>query len=79
MSTGERNTQTTRIFKLKGASNYRPWSIVMKSLLRSKDWWKIVSGEENGPEPPTKPSSSDPSTATSEDEDDPQFVKSLSD
>ena len=62
MTTEERNTQTTLIFKLKGASNYRPWSIVMKLLLRSKDWWKIVNGEEEEPEPPTKSSSSDPST-----------------
>lgn len=62
----------------------------MKSLLRSKDWWKIVNGEEKEPEPPTKSSSSDPSTAASssketgttsveKDEDDPKFVKSLGD
>ena len=62
----------------------------MKSLLRSKDWWKIVNGEEEEPEPPTKSSSSDPSTSASssketsatsaeKDEDDPKFVKSLGD
>ena len=62
----------------------------MKSLLRSKDWWKIVNGEEKEPEPPTKSSSSDPSilasssketgiTSDEKDEDDPKFVKSLAD
>ena len=62
----------------------------MKSLLRSKDWWKIVNGEEKEPEPPTKSSSSDPSTSASssketstisaeKDEEDPKFIKSLAD
>lgn len=36
----------------------------MKSLLRSKDWWKTVNGEEKS-EPITKSSSSDPIIATS--------------
>ena len=45
MTTKEGNTQTTRIFKLKGARNYWQWNIVMKLLLRSKDWWTIVNGE----------------------------------
>ena len=60
----------------------------MKSLLRSKDWWKTVNGEEKEPEALTKSSSSNPSTSASslketctaaaeKDEDDPTFVKSL--
>ncbi len=65
MSTEEQNTQTTQIFKLKSESNYRLWSIVINLLLKSKDWLKIVNGEEKKSKLPPKPNSSDPSTLAS--------------
>ncbi len=65
MSNQKRNTQITQIFKLKDVSNYQPLSVVIKLLLRSKNWWKIVNVEKKEPEPSTNPSSSDPSSLAS--------------
>ena len=59
-------------------------------MLRSKDWWKIVNGKEKEPEPPTKSSSSNPSTSAflseetsitsaEKDKDNPKFIKLLVD
>lgn len=77
-----------RIFKLKGVSNYWPWSMVINSLFRSKHWWNNVNSEKKELEPPTKLNSSNSSILVSflketstisdeKDKNDPKFVELL--
>ena len=49
------DTSTTNVTKLTGPGNYRVWKMQIASILASRGLWKIVSGEDTGPETPEDP------------------------